>query len=337
MKNPHNNSFELLNLSGRKAYWSQGFKGENVKVAVIDTGILIDHEQFKDVKITEKSMLDDKVEPNYHGTAVASLIAGKDLGVAPSCELLSIEIKDSVGDPHLDKIAKAIIYAVDEGCDLINISYSHYANYGGVEEAIEYAEANNVLIICSSGNDGSEGKRYPAAFDETISVGGVNYDYEKIKWVTYGSTLDVCQVCENVLAAHSISSNEYALMSGTSFSTPIVTGIAALLVCKHKYFNNGKKIPVNILRYMLKNQFVKDLSIKGKDKLYGYGFCTLQPLSLILEFKIDSMEMKQNGEVIKMEEPAKIENGRTLVPLKYANDGATVLWMQEERKVKIMY
>lgn len=335
MKNPHNNLFEILNITGRKAYWSQGFFGQNVKVGVIDTGINTQHEEFKNVKIECKSIINSTVEPGIHGTAVASLIAGGKLGVAPMVDLLNIEIKDKSHEAYNDNIAQAIRLAVDEECDIINLSYSHHANYGGLEEACKYAYDNNVLIVCSISNEGKELKKYPACFGTVLSVGAVDWNEKRCDFSNYGQWIDVVQVGKNLTAAHYQCNDEYRLMDGTSFSTPLVSGIAALIKCKYKTL--GKELNIKEFMNLLTVAFSKDLGELGFDKYYGFGLCSLQPLVSTKEFIIGSNVMFENDEAIEMEVAAKIINGRTVLPTRYCNDSACVLWIPEEKKVKITY
>ncbi|QEK11705.1 S8 family serine peptidase [Crassaminicella thermophila] len=331
MKKQHNNLFEILNITGRKTFWSQGFFGQDVKVAIIDTGINTQHQEFKNVKIKCKNVINDNVEPGMHGTATAGCL----VYVAPNVEILNLEINDEKNEAYNDNIAKAIRKAVDEDCDIINLSYSHKSNYGGIEEACQYAYDNDVLIVCSMSNEGKKLRKYPACFDTVLSVGAIDWNEKRCDFSNYGQWIDVVQVGKNIPVPHYKYNDEYLVLDGTSFSTPLVAGIAALIKCKYKTL--GKYLSMQEFMNLLTVAFSKDLGELGFDKYYGFGLCSLQPLVDTKEFTIGSNMMKQNREVIKMEAVAKIESGRTLVPLRYVNNNACVLWIPEEKKVKIMY
>lgn len=331
MKNLDNNFHEIMNLTGRKTFWSQGYYGQGVKVAIIDTGINCSHKLFDDVKIKQKSMINNSVEPNLHGTATAGCV----IYVSPKVEILNLEIKDKLHGAYNSDIADAIRYAVDEGCHIINLSYSHFSNYGGIEEACQYAYDNDVLILCSISNEGEELKKYPACFDTVLSVGAVDWEQKICDFSNYGKWIDLVQIGKNLPVPHYKYNDEYLIFDGTSFSTPLVAGIAILIKCKYKAL--GKELPIKEFMNLLTVAFSKDLGELGFDKYYGYGLCSLQPLVSTKEFTIGSKTMIENGVEVTMETPAKISKGRTVLPTRYCNDSACVLWIESERKVKIIY
>ncbi len=234
---------ELTTFTKNLAYWDQvnlpeaqalaPSLGKGVVVAVIDTGIDLAHPAFAD-KLTPahewKDFVDGDAHPqevkgtNYgHGTGVADLI----LQVAPNVTLLPIRAlgPDGAGDT-LDVIA-AIDYAVQQGADIVNLSLGTDTQEKVLKKLVKYATKQEVLIVASVGNSGAKNIMFPARYgDEVLSVGSVNGQDEFSTFSAYGKALDLTAPGETLLTA----SPERGVMfwSGTSFSTPIVSGAAAL-------------------------------------------------------------------------------------------------------------
>lgn len=207
--------------------------GAGVKVAVIDTGIDLIHPAFmgKLAPADEwKDFVDGDAYPQEeagaiygHGTGVADLI----LQVAPNVTLLPIRAlgPDGLGDT-VDVIA-AIDYAVQRGANIINLSLGTDTEEKVLKDLIKYAWKQEALIFASVGNSGGENIMFPARYDkEVLGVGSVNAYDELSSFSSYGKELSLTAPGESLYTAspeHSV-----AFWSGTSFSTPLVAGAAAL-------------------------------------------------------------------------------------------------------------
>mgnify|MGYP000648257182 CR=1 FL=1 len=185
-----------------------------------------------------------------HGTHVAGIIAanrGNDLGikgVASYVEIMAIRAVPN-GDEHDKDVANAIRYAVDNGARVVNMSFgkSYSPNEKIVAEAIQYAEDNDVLLIHAAGNEGQdldESENFPTNFsdylkgkvDTYITVGATSFkaDEEFIaSFSNYGEQkVDVFAPGWQIYST--VPDNEYQYLSGTSFSAPVVSGVAALMM-----------------------------------------------------------------------------------------------------------
>ncbi|MCT4640943.1 MAG: S8 family serine peptidase [Bacteriovoracaceae bacterium] len=201
------------------------------------------------------------IGPNaFHGTHVAGIIAAKRNnniginGVASQVKIMPIRIVPN-GDERDKDVANAIYYAVDNGAQIINMSFGkpYSPNKNLVKKAIEYAQKRNVLLIHSAGNDNTNNdkrKMYPSAsyqHSNWIEVGASDKYKSNIfaNFSNYGKrTVDIFAPGVNIIST--IPNNQYASASGTSMAAPVVSGVAAALL---SYDNK------------LKPQEIKDLII----------------------------------------------------------------------------
>ncbi|MBF0216904.1 MAG: S8/S53 family peptidase, partial [Candidatus Omnitrophica bacterium] len=162
-----------------------------------------------------------------HGTQVASVITGTsdEEGVAPDAEIMALKIFDDSGQTTTDIVAEAIRYAVDNGANILNLSFSLYPMNPLILGAIDYALSRNVLIIAAAGNEGSE-ITYDslAAQDGIITVGSVDNNGSFSAWSNYGSELDLYAPWDVVAVGGALGE------AGTSYSAAFITGLAALIL-----------------------------------------------------------------------------------------------------------
>ena len=337
-------SFGPQELSGRKAFYSQGIFGQGEVAAVIDSGVNPNHVELVGRVLAGKNCITNYNtswhDDNKHGTHVASLVAGKNCGIAPMAEILPIKVTDAMGGSQWKYIIAGIDYARNwrgpNGKRVTVISMSLSSAESGItttekknlEKAIDNCVDEDILVVCSAGNTSKEEKRYPASLENVVCVGAVDVKKKIAQFSTSGNHVDLCQVGVNIVGAYYDQSQGYSYieLSGTSFSTPITTGIALLVACAHK-LRYKERITERKLYEALK-MYSKDLGIPGVDKYYGAGFCTLQPLNLSIEVENDSDIVIFNGEPIKLDVPIKIINDRTMFPIREFAErtGAKVGW-----------
>jgi archaellum component FlaF (FlaF/FlaG flagellin family) len=231
-----------LNQINLPAAW-QVTTGSAVKIAVVDTGV------------TEVGDLAGAVLPGYdfvngdsipaddfgHGTLVASLIAGRGndgagmAGVCWQCQILPVKVLDSEGSGWDSDVASGIIYAVKQGAKIINLSLGDPATSKVLADAVAYATDTGVMVVAAAGNSNTSVKSYPAAYPDVLAVGATstgttrapfsNYNYGSNKWVDVAAPGVVTGLLPDGTYAHGAE--------GTSFSAPIVSGIAGLIKTVH--------------------------------------------------------------------------------------------------------
>lgn len=259
-------------------------KGEKVTVAVIDTGCDLDHPDIKDALVQGKNFVDpssDPIDRNGHGTHVCGTIGARDngigmVGVAPGCKIMPIKALADSGAGSLDHIVQGIIWAADNGADLICMSLGCAQPYQILENAIGYAAQKGVIIFCAAGNSGPDVDiSYPAKYDHTIAVGAIDKNLNRTSFTCSGETLDFLAPGHDILSC--VPGNKYALMSGTSMSSPFAVGCAALLL------GNFRRIQYSATEKMLgsTDDYINVFKTKAKDlldpryagikKYQGYG------------------------------------------------------------------
>lgn len=225
-----------LPVIGLPAAWSGlPSNASPITVAVIDSGICLNHPDLSGRIIGGFDFVDDDESPQDifgHGCGVAGVIAATlnnslgIAGVAPNARLMPLRVLDASGLGNYSDISAAIVYAADNGAQIINLSLAGPQFSQIMADAVAYATARGVTVIAAAGNSGIEGAGYPAAFPAVIAVGSVDPDLQRSDFSNYGANVDIFAPGRDILTT-SIT-GDYEVMTGTSFAAPHVAGIAAL-------------------------------------------------------------------------------------------------------------
>lgn len=214
--------------------WQATLGSREVLVAVLDTGIDSDHEDLNGQIVAEANFVDDAScgDVHGHGTHIAGIIAAKDndtgiIGVAPDSRLLNVKVADDMGRCYASALAKGIIWAVDNGASVINISVEIRGTSSELEQAVNYAWSEGSLVVAAAGNDGNDLPVYPAGYDNCIAVAATNQDDGLAVLSNYGDWVDVAAPGFGIYST--LPDDGYGLKTGTSFACAYVSGMAALL------------------------------------------------------------------------------------------------------------
>jgi serine protease len=244
------------------AWTTDGTTGADVTVAVVDTGTMANHSDLSGQVLNGHYFLHDNSggssfegtggtsDPNGHGTHVSGTIAAlKDnnvgvSGAAPGVNILPVQVLCADGNGFSSDVAKGIEWAVQSGAEVVNLSLG-----GGQSSAelaaVDYADANNVVVVAAGGNDGAGGPAsYPAAYSgapwnrgNIIAVAATDNANGHPSYGTTGNYLDLsapggvpspgCNATVEVLSTW--NDGDYCAIAGTSMATPHVSAAAALL------------------------------------------------------------------------------------------------------------
>ena len=255
--------------------------GSGVTIAVIDTGIEDSHPDLVGTVVGGVDLsgvgTPDGTTPvgtsSFHGTMVASLIAGQGsaesgvLGVAPAAGLLSISIGLGVKNSDTDaQIASAVIWAVDHGADIINLSLTRNSQSWPTiwDEAFSYAFENDVVVVAAAGNrtDGSDRPSSPATIPGVVAVGGVTQDLLPSQQVVEGYQVSVVAPAEKLFGAY--PGETYRSWGGSSAAAPLVSGLFALMKQADPTASAN-----DLIQRLLETSV--DLGEPGIDAAYGHG------------------------------------------------------------------
>jgi len=251
-----------LNSVNAPEAWQAGHTGDGVVVAVIDTGVNINHSDLDDnIWVNSDEIAGDGIDndgngyiddlygwnfvsnnanvadDNGHGTHVAGSIAAEQngfgaTGVAPDAEVMSIKVLNESGSGFVSSIANGIRYAVDNGADIVNLSLGGGFS-SAIASAISYAASNDVLIVAAAGNESSSVPGNPASLsrslDNVLSVGAYDSNGRIAGFSNGVGNSGAVQVDAPGVSIYSTAaSGGYTWLSGTSMAAPHVAGVAAL-------------------------------------------------------------------------------------------------------------
>ncbi|MFC9776745.1 S8 family peptidase [Paenibacillus chitinolyticus] len=251
--------------------WNFNKGTQDVKVAIVDTGADVNHEDLKGQLIEGYNVLDPTAQPMDdvgHGTHVAGIIGAQvnnGLGVAGMTwynKIMPVKALDSSGVGSTYAVAQGIIWATDHGAKVINLSLGNYASSDFLHDAIKYAYDRDVVLIAASGNDNTERPGYPAAYPEVFAVAATDSSNGRASFSNYGDYIDVA--APGVSIASTYPQNQYAALSGTSMACPHVTALAALLRSANPSLKNTEVME-------LMRQTATDIGDKGRDTSFGFG------------------------------------------------------------------
>ena len=217
-----------------------GSTGSGTTIAVIDTGVDLDHPEFSGRIVTGYDFVDgDTVadDGNGHGTHVAGTIAGANdgtgiTGVAYDAAIMPLRVLDNDGYGWTSDIISAVRWAADNGADVINLSLGGGGYSQAMADAISYASGRGSVVVMAAGNSGGSAPEYPAAhaIDHGIAVGAVDRNRSLAEFSNRaGSTQLDYVTAPGVNIYSAVPGGEYDTFNGTSMATPHVAGIAGLL------------------------------------------------------------------------------------------------------------
>ena len=215
--------------------WEQMGELSDITVAVIDTGVCMSHEDLVGrVLDNGYDFVDNDDDPEDvfgHGCSVAGIIAANiDNGIgiagfAPNSSILPVRVLGPSGSGSMADVAAGIVYAADNGADIINLSLGSMVGSQVTEDAVNHAVGKGVTVIASAGNSGGALPGFPARYENVVAVGAIDPNGARSSFSNKGG--DIWAPGRDV---HTIYlDNGYKALNGTSFSAPYAAAMAAVL------------------------------------------------------------------------------------------------------------
>ncbi len=260
---------------GAESAWSMTHGSAGVQVAVLDSGLDMQHSEFSGKYASGYDFVNDDGDPtddHGHGTHVSGIVGAltnNSAGVAAigwNTSILPVKVLDqSLAGTHADAAA-GIEWAADHGADVINMSFGGSTSSQTLEDAVEYAYGQGVLLVASAGNGATSNPYYPAAYPEVMAVAATTSSDGRWSMSNYGSWLSMCAPGVSIYSTSwsATGGSGYASLTGTSQSAPHVSAVAALMLSVNGSLTNAE------LRDKLESTAV-DLGDAGFDIYYGHG------------------------------------------------------------------
>lgn len=273
---------QLAPLAADQAW--QHSTGAGVVVAVLDSGVDATHPDLAGRVLPGRDYVDEstdgRVDPVGHGTTVASLVAGGGdpaTGLAPGAQILPVRVLDEQNRyQRASTVADGVVWAVDQGAQVINLSLGGSRESNALADALAYAMSHDVVVVACTGNETSDYTEvwYPAREPGVVAVAGLTFsDGTPVAWP------ESLTGPETVLAAPAVMTGAragggYRPVQGTSFSSALVAATAALVRARWPGLSAGQVV----------NRLVATadhLGAPGRNPLFGFG--AVDPLGALTE------------------------------------------------------
>lgn len=245
-----------------------GNTGSGVKVAILDTGIDLDHPDLQVAGSYNCAKGKDADDKNGHGTHVAGTVAALDntigvIGVAPGAALYAVKVLGNGGIGSYSDVICGLEWSLDSGMQVTNNSYGSSGDPGEtVKAAFDNAYAAGLLHIAAAGNEYGDEVIYPAKYESVVAVSATTDTDELANFSSKGPEVELAAPGKDIYSTY--KDGGYATFSGTSMASPHVAGVAALVWAENSGWSNAQ------VRDRLQ-QTAEDLGASGKDDSFGYG------------------------------------------------------------------
>lgn len=256
--------------------------GEGIKIAVIDSG-KSEHSEVAEAILGAKNFSDSPLieDRNGHGTFVSGIIAARQnsdgiIGVAPKAMLYFAKATGDSGSGDPSALVNGIDWAIQQGVDIISISAGMFFDFKPLHQVIKKAYQKNIIVIAAVGNSASRyyDVAFPARYPEVIGVAAYDQRRQVAPFSSRGVNVDFAFPGVNIYSTY--LNNGYASMNGTSFSCPLMAGVCALILSKHRQTPTDTtpcETPSQMMEHLKK--YAKKL---GSQNETGFGVVDLEEL-----------------------------------------------------------
>ena len=264
-----NLQYGLINIRAPQG-WDYSRGSSNMIIAIVDTGVDLGHPDLSTKIVAGRDFVNNDFtaqDDNGHGTHVAGIAAAASnngtgvAGVSWGARIMPVKVLNAGGGGTYGDVIAGITWATDNGAHVINLSVGGTAASLALQNAVDYAVNNGVIVVAAAGNDGANLLRYPAAYSNTIAVGATDSFNNLAGFSNFGPEMDL--VAPGVSIYSTNLGGAYGYRSGTSMAAPFVSGLAAIL----------RGIPgssAGTVRSIMESTAL-DLGPTGWDSFYGNG------------------------------------------------------------------
>lgn len=254
--------------------WDISTGSSGVIIAIIDSGVDTTHPDFAGKIVPGWNFVNnnsDMTPTMFHGTTVAGAAAADSnnsigvAGVAWNNQIMPIIVVDSTGNATYNNIANGVTYAVDHGAKVINISIAGIASETVIQSAVNYAWSKGAVVVAAAGNYSSSEPMYPAADKNVIAVSATDSNNLLASFSEYGSWVSMAAPGVSIFTPY-YPGGGYQYDSGTSYSSPIVAGVVALM------FSVNPSLPNSQVVSLLENS----ADNIGDSQYFGHGLVDVQ-------------------------------------------------------------
>jgi subtilisin len=261
----------------------QSTMGEDIKIGIIDSGKSEHYDIQENIQgasnFSTSNIVNDKCG---HSTVVSGIIAATKndegiVGVAPKAQIYFAKALDDAGAGSTAAMTQSIKWCIEQKVDIISISAGMFFDFKPLHAIIQEAYKQNIILIAAAGNTSNKhyDVAFPAKYPEVIGVAA--YDQRRMTAKFSSRGINVFCAMPGVDVYSTWINNEYATMSGTSFSCPYLSGICALILSKHRK-NPNSLTPCNTPKQMMEH--LEKYSIK-LDEHNATGFGTIDLNNLL--------------------------------------------------------
>lgn len=270
---PNSGYYQWQHVNVGSVYaWNAGYKGQGVKVAVLDTGGTAAAGELE--YAARYNVASGSSSPNDsqgHGSHVAGIVGARlnntgGAGIAPSAQLYSIKVLGDDGSGEEADIIRGIYKAIECGVDLINMSLGGVGYNPATQKAADAAYEAGIAIFAAAGNDGGQNMSYPAGYKHVICVAASDSNNQRAYFSNYGSWVDISAPGLNIYSTSNAGTGTYVSKSGTSMACPAAVGEAAVLLSAKPASVEGKTggKKVDALKKLMQSNTVSAGSGMGK-------------------------------------------------------------------------
>ncbi len=335
--------------------------GEDVRVAILDTGVYRDHEDIEAAgginfsESTGDTFAYEYFDSNGHGTHVTGIVGALDndfgvVGIAPGVEAFAVKILDDSGLGTVSSVINGIQWAVQEEIPIINMSLYSSTYSRSLELACDTAYREGHLLVAAAGNLGKDNGRgenvsYPAAYNSVIAVAASNEANQRASFSSTGPEVELIAPGKDIWSTW--TANNYQLFSGTSMASLHAVGGAALAWSVDPGLTNVQ------IRNLLQ-QTAQDLRLPEQHQGYGLvradraveALDYMVPPGVVLGrgaeeviMEIGSKTVYLDGVPHEMDVAPFIQSSRTFVPVRFLGEAfaAEVDWEPKDGRVETVY